>query len=52
MSTNDESSHCSDDEEESQEKPISALAPQVNLQEVVPADVSASPAFQCLDEVE
>ncbi|KAK6488012.1 coiled-coil domain-containing protein 146-like [Huso huso] len=51
MSTNDESSHRSDDEEESQEKPISAIAPQVNLQEEVPADVSASPAFQCLDEL-
>ncbi|XP_063783058.1 coiled-coil domain-containing protein 146 isoform X4 [Pseudophryne corroboree] len=43
-------SESSSEEDNVQEKPLSALAP-VNTREKSPKDVSASPAFQCLDEL-
>ena len=48
MSTSGESS---DGEAEQYEPAIAPLAPKVILQEEGQVEVSASPAFQCLDEV-
>ena len=48
MSTSGESS---DGEPEAMELAIAPLAPKVILQEEGQVEVSASPAFQCLDEV-
>ena len=39
------------DDEVIDQRPISALAPRVGSQEENAVEVSASPAFQCLDEV-
>lgn len=41
----------SDEQAEDENRPISALAPKVGGQEESEVEVSASPAFQCLDEV-
>ena len=41
-----------DDDVEEYVTPISALPPRVVLQEENQVEVSSSPAFQCLDEVE
>lgn len=52
-STSEERSEESDssaEEEEDDVQPLYALAP-IGTQEKSPKDVSASPAFQCLDEV-
>lgn len=46
-----ESSCSSDTELEIEEQPICALAPTVYSQDEGSTDVTASPAFQCLDEV-
>ncbi|XP_028667475.2 coiled-coil domain-containing protein 146 [Erpetoichthys calabaricus] len=51
MSSSGESSIESEDEELKQQIPIFALAPQVNVEEKGPTDVSASPAFRCLDQL-
>ena len=41
-----------EEEEEEDEAPIHAVAPRVVLHEEGHVEVSASPAFQCLDEVQ
>ncbi|KAG5845670.1 hypothetical protein ANANG_G00141740 [Anguilla anguilla] len=57
MSDSEESSTLSEEEEHSseeqsaEEEPVSALPPQPELEDEGPASISASPAFQCLDEV-
>ncbi|XP_015208078.2 coiled-coil domain-containing protein 146 [Lepisosteus oculatus] len=52
MSHSEESNPPSEEEDESpDETPLSALAPRADLQEEQPADVSASPAIQCLNEL-
>ncbi|XP_064199499.1 coiled-coil domain-containing protein 146 isoform X2 [Anguilla rostrata] len=57
MSDSEESSTLSEEEEHSseeqsaEEEPVSALPPQPELEDEGPASISASPAFQCLDEL-
>lgn len=57
MSDSEESSTLSEEEEHSseeqsaEEEPVSALPPQPDLEDEGPASISASPAFQCLDDV-
>lgn len=46
----EESDSSAEEEDDVQAKPLYALAP-IGTQEKSPKDVSASPAFQCLDEV-
>ncbi|XP_010154472.1 PREDICTED: coiled-coil domain-containing protein 146, partial [Eurypyga helias] len=47
----EESSSSSDTELEIEEQPICALAPSVHSRDEGSTDVTASPAFQCLDEL-
>ncbi|KAM4748551.1 coiled-coil domain-containing protein 146 [Rhinophrynus dorsalis] len=44
------SDYSSEEDEDVQEEPLYPIAP-LNIQEERPRDVSASPAFQCLDEL-
>ncbi|GCC28598.1 hypothetical protein chiPu_0007029 [Chiloscyllium punctatum] len=46
----EEEKKSEDDIDEEEEETITAVAPAVILQEEEPADVTTSPAFQCLDE--
>lgn len=51
-SVDNDSSHSSDSEEEEfEEKPLYAVAPTFNINAEGLKDVSASPAFKCLDEL-
>ncbi|XP_060698535.1 coiled-coil domain-containing protein 146 [Hemiscyllium ocellatum] len=47
----EEEKKSEDDIDEDEEETITAVAPAVILQEEEPADVTTSPAFQCLDEL-
>ncbi|XP_069484152.1 coiled-coil domain-containing protein 146 [Ambystoma mexicanum] len=50
-STEHGNSYSSDSEEEYEEQPLHAIAPTFNTEEKGLQDVSASPAFKCLDEL-
>ena len=49
--TLDDDEHELDENNAQTSRPISALAPVVRIQEESQVEVSASPAFQCLEEV-
>ncbi|XP_007889091.1 coiled-coil domain-containing protein 146 isoform X1 [Callorhinchus milii] len=53
MSTEDNihSAESEEADEEQSDEPIAAVAPVVNVEDEIPADVFASPAFQSLDEL-
>jgi hypothetical protein len=50
----DDESECENSQKEdnlNDNRPISAIAPKVKLQDEIQVEVSSTPAFQCLEEV-